>query len=95
MRAMRKVWQALPMGLVRAAFTASVTQAKRPEYAKKEKGSCVTCHVKNGFKEMNDAGCYEKKKTLEGCKAHRTKEHDPARREHDGGYCDSNSVPRA
>ncbi len=73
MRATLEVWRALLAGLVLAAFTASVTHGK-PEYAKKEKTSCVTCHVKNGSKELNDVGkCYEKKKMLEGCKALATK----------------------
>jgi hypothetical protein len=38
--------------------------------AKKEKKSCVTCHVKNGAKELNDTGkYYHEKKTLEGAPA--------------------------
>lgn len=37
--------------------------------AKKEKKSCVTCHVKNGEKELNETGKYYKEKgTLEGFK---------------------------
>ena len=51
-----------------AAFTATLVQGK-PEYTKKEKTACVTCHVKSGSKELNDVGkCYEKKKSLNGCK---------------------------
>jgi hypothetical protein len=35
--------------------------------SKKEKKPCITCHVKNGAKELNDAGkFYKEKKTLEG-----------------------------
>jgi len=61
--------QVVLVGLVLAAFTASLMQAK-PEYTKKEKTPCLTCHVKNGSKELNEVGkCYEKKKSLEGCKA--------------------------
>ena len=42
------------------------TQAK-PEYSKKEKTPCTTCHVKNGVKDLNDAGkFYKEKKTLQG-----------------------------
>jgi hypothetical protein len=39
------------------------------DYAKKEKKSCVTCHVKMGDKELNDVGkCYKKNKhVLKGC----------------------------
>ncbi len=55
--------------LLLAAFTAVVTHSK-PEYTKKEKTACTTCHVKNGSKELNDVGkCYEKKKSLDACKA--------------------------
>lgn len=37
---------------------------------KKEKKSCLTCHTKNGSKELNAAGkYYQEKKTLEGAPA--------------------------
>jgi hypothetical protein len=37
---------------------------------KKEKKSCLTCHTKNGSKELNAAGKhYQEKKTLEGAPA--------------------------
>ena len=69
MRTMTRLPQTLLAGLVLAAFTASVMHGK-PDYAKKEKTSCLTCHTKNGSKELNDVGkCYEKKKALAGCKA--------------------------
>ena len=32
----------------------------KPEYSKKEKTACVTCHVKNGAKELNEKGTYYK-----------------------------------
>ena len=53
------------MGL---SIGASMSYAK-PEYGKKEKTACTTCHVANGKKELNDVGkCYgEKKHSLEGC----------------------------
>ncbi len=55
-------------GLILAAFTATLLQAK-PEYTKKEGKSCETCHTKAGAKELNDVGkCYEKKKSLKECK---------------------------
>jgi hypothetical protein len=39
------------------------------EIAQKEKKGCVTCHVKAGAKELNEAGNYYKEhKTLEGFK---------------------------
>ncbi len=57
------------VGLVLAAFTASLVQGK-PEYAKKEGKACTTCHTKMGSKELNEVGkCYEKQKSLEACKA--------------------------
>jgi len=56
-------------GLVFAAFTVSVMHGK-PEYTKKEKTACTTCHTKPGSKELNEVGkCYEKKKSVEACKA--------------------------
>jgi len=39
------------------------------EISKKEKKSCVTCHVKMGSKDLNDTGKYYKeKKSLVGYK---------------------------
>jgi hypothetical protein len=56
------------VGLVLAAFAATMVQGK-PDYTKKEKTSCTTCHIKPGSKDLNDLGkCYEKKKSLDGCK---------------------------
>jgi len=41
-----------------------------PEYTKKEKKPCTTCHVSAKSKDLNDAGkYYEKHKTLDGYKA--------------------------
>ena len=43
-------------------------QAK-PEYAKKEKTGCVTCHVTIKSKELNPTGkCYGEKKSMTECK---------------------------
>jgi hypothetical protein len=40
----------------------------KPEYTKKEKKACITCHVKNGSKELNDVGkCYAKSHSLKDC----------------------------
>lgn len=37
----------------------------KPEYSKKEKTGCVTCHVKAGSKDLNDTGKqYKETKTL-------------------------------
>jgi len=67
---MRRILRSLQVALVTlilAAFGVSLMQAK-PEYTKKEKKSCVTCHTKTGSKELNKVGkCYEEKKSLEQC----------------------------
>ena len=49
----------------------SASVSAKPDYAKKEKKSCTTCHVKIGSKDLNDTGkCYKDHKlTLEGCDA--------------------------
>jgi hypothetical protein len=40
----------------------------KPDYTKKEKKGCVTCHVSMKSKELNETGkCYAQKKKLEGC----------------------------
>ena len=55
---------ALAIGLL---TTASVSFGK-PEYTKKEKKSCTTCHVKMKEKDLNDVGkCYHEKKDLSAC----------------------------
>lgn len=46
----------------------SVTSYAKPEYTKKEKKPCVTCHVSAKSKELNDTGkCYDKSKSLKDC----------------------------
>ncbi|MBL8211708.1 MAG: hypothetical protein JNK87_13395 [Bryobacterales bacterium] len=40
----------------------------KPEYTKKEKKACTSCHVGMGKKELNDTGkCYGEKKDLKAC----------------------------
>jgi mono/diheme cytochrome c family protein len=59
MRAFRLI---LPAAILAAGMmmTSMVSFAK-PEYAKKEKKNCATCHVKAGSKDLNDIGkCYAK-----------------------------------
>jgi hypothetical protein len=42
----------------------------KAEYTKKEKKTCVTCHVSANSKDLNDTGkFYKEKKTLEGAPA--------------------------
>ena len=66
MRALRLV---LPLAvLMTGLFVTTTTSSAKPEYAKKEKKSCLTCHVAAGKKDLNDVGkCYGKNHTLEGC----------------------------
>lgn len=47
-------------GLVLAAGLILNTTASwaKPEYTKKEKKPCATCHVKAGAKDLNDTGKY-------------------------------------
>lgn len=41
----------------------------KPEYAKKEKTGCTTCHVSIKSKDLNPTGkCYADKKSLTECK---------------------------
>jgi hypothetical protein len=52
---------ALAVGLI--ALTARLDA--KPDYTKKEKTPCTTCHVKQGSKELNEKGTYYKEhKTL-------------------------------
>jgi len=54
-------------GLVILGFGATLSLGK-VEYTKKEGKPCITCHVKNGSKELNDVGkCYAQKKSLKEC----------------------------
>lgn len=66
MRALRLI---LPLAvLMTGLFVTTTTSLAKPEYAKKEKKSCTTCHVAAGKKDLNDVGkCYGKNHTLEGC----------------------------
>ncbi|MCC6388955.1 MAG: hypothetical protein IT167_00025 [Bryobacterales bacterium] len=42
----------------------------KPEYSKKEKKGCATCHVTAKSKDLNDTGkCYHEKKDLKECTA--------------------------
>jgi hypothetical protein len=50
------------------ALTMTPVSAK-PEYTKKEKTGCTTCHVTMKSKDLNDTGkCYGDKKSLTECK---------------------------
>ena len=66
---MRTLRLVLPVGVLMAGlFVTTSTSFAKPEYAKKEKKSCVTCHTAAGKKDLNDVGkCYAKKHSLDGC----------------------------
>ena len=59
----------LPVFLTAAGLMLIVTpSAAKPEFSKKEKKGCATCHVTMKSKDLNDTGkCYKDKKTLDGC----------------------------
>lgn len=55
--------------IVGGLILATCVSFGKPEYTKKEKKPCTTCHITAKSKELNDAGkYYEKNKTLEGYK---------------------------
>jgi hypothetical protein len=53
----------VPAGILFAGLFFAIPRSEaKPEYSKKEKKACVACHVKNGAKELNDAGKHYKEK---------------------------------
>jgi len=68
---MRTVRLFIGAGLMLAAFLAtSAVSFATPEFTKKEKKPCTTCHVTAKSKDLNNVGKYYKeKKTLEGAPA--------------------------
>jgi hypothetical protein len=56
---MRALKLALPAVILMTGFILCTTATYgKPEYAKKEKKQCTFCHVKQGSKDLNDAGKY-------------------------------------
>jgi hypothetical protein len=54
--------------LISMLLLATTLSVAKPEYTKKEKKGCTTCHVAQGKKDLNDVGkCYETKKALDTC----------------------------
>jgi hypothetical protein len=54
--------------LVLGLVLSSTVSFGKPEYTKKEKKGCVTCHVSAKSKDLNDTGkCYGEKKDLAAC----------------------------
>jgi hypothetical protein len=47
---------------IAALIISSTPTEAKPELTKKEKKPCTACHVKNGNKELNDAGKHYKEK---------------------------------
>lgn len=69
MRAIRVV---VAVAAMTAAFLLTSTGALfgKPEYGKKEKKPCQTCHVTAKSKELNETGkYYHEKKSLQGAPA--------------------------
>jgi len=68
---MKTVRLIIGVGLMMAAFVAtSVVSFATPEFTKKEKKPCTTCHVTAKSKDLNSVGKYYKeKKSLEGAPA--------------------------
>jgi hypothetical protein len=55
--------------LICGLWLAPMQSSGKPEYTKKEKKPCTTCHTKANSKELNEAGkFYQKNKTLDGYK---------------------------
>ena len=66
---MRIIKFAAPVAILYVGFVLSAGLGlAKVDYAKKEKKGCVFCHVKQGSKELNEAGQYykEHKNSLEG-----------------------------
>lgn len=60
------------LGAMATAFLLTSTGVVfgKPEYQKKEKKPCTTCHVSAKSKDLNETGkYYHEKKTLEGAPA--------------------------
>jgi hypothetical protein len=55
-----KIFKYATPGIIVAAglFLNTATSLAKPEYSKKEKKPCVTCHVKAGSKDLNATGKY-------------------------------------
>lgn len=53
-----RFFKIISAGTVMGAFflLSTASMHAKPEYAKTEKKSCTTCHVKNGSKDLNDVG---------------------------------------
>ena len=68
---MRHLKIAIPAVILFGGFLVCTTSSYgKAEYTKKEKKTCVTCHVTANSKELNETGKYYKdKKTLEGAPA--------------------------
>ena len=67
---MSKLKFAVPGMILAFGLVATTASYGKPEYTKKEKKGCAYCHVTAKSKELNEVGkCYDKNKSLEGCKA--------------------------
>jgi hypothetical protein len=66
---MQKLRFVIPGAVLGIAFLfSSTTSFAKPEFTKKEKKPCTTCHVSAKSKDLNDTGkCYQKSNSLANC----------------------------
>ncbi len=67
---MKLIRMGVPAMIVGAGLMLLMTPSfGKPEFSKKEKTGCATCHSKAGKKDLNDVGkCYKESKDLAKCK---------------------------
>lgn len=66
MKKLPLIASSLVLGVV--FLISATTSFAKPEYTKKEKKGCTTCHVSAKSKDLNDTGkCYHEKKDLKAC----------------------------
>ena len=60
----------IPAAVLAMGMTFSLTTSfAKPEFSKKEKTACITCHVSVKSKDLNKTGeCYKAKKDVAACK---------------------------
>jgi hypothetical protein len=69
---MRTLKLAIPVAVLMAGLMVSTSISfGKPDYGKKEKKTCIFCHVKAGSKDLTEAGKYYKEHnhSLEGYQA--------------------------
>lgn len=66
---MKRLKYVLPGSVLLAGLAINLTPVQaKPEFTKKEKKGCTTCHVSSKSKDLNKTGeCYKEKHSLDGC----------------------------